>query len=1128
MANQIYALLVGIDRYANPSQAPHLRGCVADVEGTYSLLVQQFGVPEAHIRLLTARMDGREPPERLATRENIIQGWRTHLSQAGPGDHAFFHYSGHGSQARSIDPNEPDGYDETLVAHDSRTPGVYDIIDKELAALIREVEQRGAQVTVFLDCCHSGSGTRLAPSESAPRVRQCPPDLRERPFETLLPGLTPGSGTRGTRSPSGWVPLGNHLLLAGCRDEELSHEYQVPTTGQWQGVTSYFFHNALANLHPDMTWADLHDRVQTQVRAIYPSQSPQLEGPGHLTIFGGLGRVVERYLLVTQVEGTDYIQVNGGAAVGLTPGSRLAIYPPASTLEGEPLATALVEEVKVAHAWARLDRAVPVEPASRVRVTAWGPGEASYIVGVDAEPVRQAIATLADGQPSPFLQVVSRNASGPAPEVQVVSREGRYWILDPAGAPLVRTAFPVTPEGARQVAAALEHLAIYRNVRFLHNPAAHSALAGAVQVDAVTFTQLGRNYRPVDPAPIRGEGHEAVIRSGQNLLLTVTNRSPETLYLAVLELTPDFAIRRLYPPTRPHQTVAAGKAVPIPLRLTLDDPQQEKAVTIYKVLATREPTSFDVLQMGGLQEPDTRGGTRAAGNTALARLLNRMRHDGTRASELLLDDTDDSWTTAQLEVTVLSAAQSRALPPGQTRITVAEARELVLEKPAGLEGTLWISSLEQATRGLEGKTGLQLPPGLANPSAAAFFRPVTLGDGTRATDPSPAVLAIAAESAGLAQVSPEHPLRLELTVDDEPGLAGLVPVAFDGEFYFLAGRPAAVQSRSASSGQRRLAVTVEQLPPPVEEEADTRDLKRTARLFLYKIFAGDLPADAGLRRATLEQEQARFDPIRGDELSQARRVALMLHGFTGDSRWLVEKVWRWVQNNGNYDLCLTYDYESFGTGIRRNGELLAQALTGLGFGPDDGVHLDIYAHSMGTQVARALVELYGGAAYVDRVFMGGPPNAGSPLARARVLLPWLGNILVNLAGSVPPALIAHWLLGRLSESAQGLLDLEPDSDFYRALNDPARPPTSVPYFVQIGDNSASFQDWRKFSSKVMKGVDVALDLFFQDDNDLLVSLASARALADRWPNYQEAVLGINHFQYFYSPEGQRVLARWLS
>ena len=44
----------------------------------------------------------------------------------------------------------------------------------------------------------------------------------------------------------------NHVLLAGCRDAELSHEYRSPETHQWQGATTYFFQKFMANYRSEM------------------------------------------------------------------------------------------------------------------------------------------------------------------------------------------------------------------------------------------------------------------------------------------------------------------------------------------------------------------------------------------------------------------------------------------------------------------------------------------------------------------------------------------------------------------------------------------------------------------------------------------------------------------------------------------------------------------------------------------------------------------------------------------------------------------------------------------------------------------------------------------------------------
>jgi hypothetical protein len=74
---------------------------------------------------------------------------------------------------------------QTLVCSDSRVDGVTDLTDKELSALISRVAARGAHVTVVLDCCHSGGGTR----ETDLRVRTVPPAGEPIPDNTYIPEL---------------------------------------------------------------------------------------------------------------------------------------------------------------------------------------------------------------------------------------------------------------------------------------------------------------------------------------------------------------------------------------------------------------------------------------------------------------------------------------------------------------------------------------------------------------------------------------------------------------------------------------------------------------------------------------------------------------------------------------------------------------------------------------------------------------------------------------------------------------------------------------------------------------------------------------------------------------------------
>ena len=199
----VYALLVGIDDY--PLPVPRLRGCVNDIDQ-----MQEY---------LTARLDpgDRSPAEVLkiktlknyeATRDAVIRAFRDHLGQAGPEDVALFCYSGHGSQEQAPErfwSIEPDHLDETLVLYDSRMEGLLGPRRQGAAKLITEVASRGPHLTVILDCCHSGSGTR-APELAETAVRRAPTDLRTRPSESFIVRLDELPGARASPAPQWTAP----------------------------------------------------------------------------------------------------------------------------------------------------------------------------------------------------------------------------------------------------------------------------------------------------------------------------------------------------------------------------------------------------------------------------------------------------------------------------------------------------------------------------------------------------------------------------------------------------------------------------------------------------------------------------------------------------------------------------------------------------------------------------------------------------------------------------------------------------------------------------------------------------------------------------------------------------------
>ncbi|RCJ15370.1 peptidase C14, caspase catalytic subunit p20 [Nostoc sp. ATCC 43529] len=152
------ALLVGINQYPQSSGLKPLSGCVTDVRLQQELLIHRFGFKAEDVITLTNQQ---------ATREGILTKFEQHLiNQARPGDVVVFHFSGHGSRLYDRDGDAPDGLNSALVPVDGRLPEGYPfqggivnhVMGHTLFLLMSAL--KAENVTVVLDCCHSGGGKR--------------------------------------------------------------------------------------------------------------------------------------------------------------------------------------------------------------------------------------------------------------------------------------------------------------------------------------------------------------------------------------------------------------------------------------------------------------------------------------------------------------------------------------------------------------------------------------------------------------------------------------------------------------------------------------------------------------------------------------------------------------------------------------------------------------------------------------------------------------------------------------------------------------------------------------------------------------------------------------------------------
>jgi hypothetical protein len=229
------ALLIGVNNYSNDTRFTDLKGCTTDVQLQRELLIHRFGFSPEDILILT------DDTSTKPTRDNILVAFKEHLIDlTQPGDVAVFHFSGHGD--RVLDPNpirrengEPVRFNSTFVPFDSRVgsndDAVPDIMGKTLFLLASQIKTE--HVTLVLDSCHSGGGTRgnvRIRSRSSDNSRELKPATIELEYQQRLMEqlhLTPEELTR-LRSES----VAQGIVIASAQRDQQAFAAQFNFLGQ--------------------------------------------------------------------------------------------------------------------------------------------------------------------------------------------------------------------------------------------------------------------------------------------------------------------------------------------------------------------------------------------------------------------------------------------------------------------------------------------------------------------------------------------------------------------------------------------------------------------------------------------------------------------------------------------------------------------------------------------------------------------------------------------------------------------------------------------------------------------------------------------------------------------------------
>jgi hypothetical protein len=119
-------------------------------------LCTYYGYQKEDIVMLT---DDSTNPRLMPTRGNMLQAMQWLVHGAAPHDSLFFHYSGHGGQAKDLDGDEDDGFDEVIYPMDFKANG--HIVDDLMHETMVRPLPVGCRLTAIFDSCHSGTALDL-------------------------------------------------------------------------------------------------------------------------------------------------------------------------------------------------------------------------------------------------------------------------------------------------------------------------------------------------------------------------------------------------------------------------------------------------------------------------------------------------------------------------------------------------------------------------------------------------------------------------------------------------------------------------------------------------------------------------------------------------------------------------------------------------------------------------------------------------------------------------------------------------------------------------------------------------------------------------------------------------------
>jgi hypothetical protein len=560
------ALLIGINDYlANDVDASQtagqtwipedLNGAVNDVAIMKQTLVTRFGFDEEHIVTLF---------DRDATRENMLKVMREFVASTEPGDVAYIHFSGHGSQVEDVSGDEADKLDETILPYDARTGSIADITDDELQSIFGQL--RSTNTLIVLDSCHSGTATR---GGNALKARSTPLDPRGELYAAVKP-------------PSqGGEQIAEYILMTGAADYQSALDGPLDN-GRYYGLFTWSLAKSLGRMPAGASAQDIHEGARQEMQEIgtkfglWSVPESQLEANDTrkalplLTEASLEGRAVARlpYASVEPLEDGS-VRLRNAATLGAGPNSLWAIYGPGETRfePGRELTQANIVRIIGDDAIAKPDQKVSVVNARAVQLLA-APSAGKVSFRFDRMTAQMHDGLLGALRSMPKIEVVDGNTFAR----YVVDFSGDHFAVRGAGGiQLVDEFWTRDPNvAAQRLAVIANRTQSVDDLLELNNTA--SALQVRVDVNPQDAFGGVRGVKVVGASDakayrIRRQGEP---RNRSNSLMLEIEVSDDS-YITVVDIDPEGSVGMLFPNSISDRRgfyrdglIKAGRPVSIP------------------------------------------------------------------------------------------------------------------------------------------------------------------------------------------------------------------------------------------------------------------------------------------------------------------------------------------------------------------------------------------------------------------------------------------------------------------------------------------------------------------------------------------------------------------------------------